>query len=63
MKVCHLAKMIDKNGNVSPLCASTPRKINLAKESWTIRDDAVTCKKCLSAMTISKPSVTENQGA
>jgi hypothetical protein len=45
-KIRHRAKLISKNGGVSPLCAKRPKKINLAKESWTIRDEAVTCPKC-----------------
>ena len=46
-KIYHRAKLISVNGDVSPLCAKTPRKINLAKELWTNRDEAVTCPRCL----------------
>jgi hypothetical protein len=46
-KPVHLAKMISNNGDVSPLCAKKPRKINLKTETWTNRAEAVTCKKCL----------------
>ena len=47
IKVYHKAKLIARDGGVSPLCAKTPRKLNLNKELWTTSDDAVTCKKCL----------------
>jgi hypothetical protein len=46
-KIYHRAKLISVNGDISPLCAKIPRKLNLAKELWTIRDEAVTCPKCL----------------
>ena len=46
-KIYHRAELISNNGDVSPLCAKTPHKINLAKELWTNRDEAVTCPKCL----------------
>jgi hypothetical protein len=42
----HFARLIDRAGNVSPICADPPRKINLTKETWTIRKQAVTCKQC-----------------
>jgi len=47
MKIIHKAKLVASHGDVSPLCAKTPRKIDLSKESWTLRDNAVTCPKCL----------------
>lgn len=46
-KIYHRAKLISNNGDVSPLCAKIPRKLDLAKELWTNRDEAVTCPKCL----------------
>ena len=49
-KKIHRAKLISEAGDVSPLCAKTPKPINLKKESWTNRDEAVTCKKCLELM-------------
>lgn len=45
-KIYHKAKMHDGKGNVSPLCAKTPRKLNLKRNSWTIIDADVTCGKC-----------------
>ena len=49
MKLVHLAKLISSNGDVSPMCAVKPRRLNLNKESWTNRIEALTCKKCLEA--------------
>lgn len=45
-KIVHRAKLISPDGDVSPLCAKTHRRINLAKASWTIVDRFVTCQKC-----------------
>lgn len=47
IKVCHKAKLVWPGGGVSPLCAKKPRKINLKRETWTVNDRFVTCKKCL----------------
>jgi hypothetical protein len=46
IKIVHRAKHIRQDGAVSPLCAATPRVLNLRIASWTMRDDAVTCSKC-----------------
>jgi hypothetical protein len=46
----HLAKLILPEGDISPLCASKPRKLNLSVELWTNRAEAVTCKKCLAKL-------------
>jgi hypothetical protein len=48
-KKYHMAKLIG-DGGVSPLCAKTPRKINLHRESWTTHKKMVTCKQCLALM-------------
>lgn len=53
-KKYHKAHLMDPNGNVSPLCAAKPRKINLDRECWTMRDEAVTCKKCLAMLSEKK---------
>lgn len=47
MKIYHRADKINTNGAVSALCFLKPKRINLSKASWTLRDDAVTCEKCL----------------
>ncbi len=47
MRIVHKAKLISPEGDVSPVCAGNPRKVNMKKESWTTDSKAVTCKKCL----------------
>lgn len=46
MKIYHMAALIDRNGNVSPLCAAKPKPINLKKATWMNRREAVTCPRC-----------------
>lgn len=46
-KISHRAKIISPNGEVFPLCDKAHKIIDLSKESWTLRDNEVTCKKCL----------------
>ena len=43
----HRARHIREDGSVSPLCAKTPRALDLRSSTWTYRDDAVTCPRCL----------------
>jgi len=50
VKKYHMAHLWSQKGDVSPLCADKPRKINLSRELWTIRPEAVTCKKCLARL-------------
>lgn len=45
-RIYHRAKHISEDGSVSALCYKRPRKINLTRFSWTMRNDAVTCPKC-----------------
>lgn len=49
-KPVHRAKLIGEGGCVSPLCAPRPRAINLRRATWTLRDEAVTCKRCLAKL-------------
>lgn len=49
-KPIHRAKLITGDGRVSPLCAKRPRAIDLARASWTNRDEAVTCPRCLDVL-------------
>ncbi len=49
-RIVHRAKLINERGGVSPLCARTPRAINLKRATWVLRDEAVTCPRCLSLM-------------
>lgn len=50
VKVIHRAKHIREDGAVSPLCAKIPRAIDLSRATWSNRDEAVTCPKCLELM-------------
>lgn len=46
-KPYHLFHLVSSHGDVSPLCAERPRKINLERELWTFDEGAVTCQECL----------------
>lgn len=48
-KIIHFAALVDPDGHVSPFCARRPRALDLSKESWTLRPEAVTCKRCRAA--------------
>lgn len=58
MKIYHKAKLVRDNGDVSPLCATVPKKINMTKETWTTDNSAVTCKKCLAKIQQEQTGVT-----
>lgn len=45
-KPVHYAACVSEKGGVSALCFSRPRAINLQIATWTVREAAVTCKKC-----------------
>jgi hypothetical protein len=47
LKPIHLAAKIRADGRVSAACFTKPRAICLGLASWTLRPEAVTCKKCL----------------
>lgn len=49
-KKYHKAKHLGPNGKVSALCFEKPKAIDLKKALWTLRDEAVTCEKCLKVM-------------
>lgn len=46
-KVYHKVAFVRPDGAVSPLCAKKPRALNLRRELWTLRWEAVTCPRCL----------------
>ena len=50
MKTIHFADLVNPNGGVSALCFERPRSISLSQASWTLRSEAVTCRKCLRLM-------------
>ncbi len=45
-RVYHKAAKLNSHSQVSALCYPTPRAIPKS-EQWTIRNEAVTCKKCI----------------
>jgi len=49
-KIVHRARLMNPSGGVSPACAKRPYTINLKRATWTNRDEAVTCPRCLKAM-------------
>lgn len=49
LKVYHKAHLMSERG-VSALCFKQPRSIDLKRALWTLRDEAVTCAKCLKVM-------------
>ena len=51
-RVVHRAKMIAPNGDVSALCFARPHPIDLSQATWTNRDEAVTCPKCLAKIAV-----------
>lgn len=42
----HRGDKVNPAGGVSALCFSTPKPINMKRESWTTSDAGVTCPKC-----------------
>lgn len=46
-KKYHMADAVNSNGGVSAVCFTRRRAINLRRALWTLRWEAVTCKKCL----------------
>lgn len=46
----HMAAKVNPAGGVSALCFATPRAISLSQATWTLRPEAVTCKRCQQAL-------------
>ena len=55
----HRGDKIDQKGRVSALCFPRPRVIDMKRATWVMRDEAVTCPKCL-ALILAR-SMTANQ--
>jgi hypothetical protein len=53
-KTIHRGALITENGDVSALCFASPHPIDLKRSTWTLRDSAVTCKRCLVVMAAKK---------
>ena len=49
-KVIHKAKHVAPNGDVSPICATEPKALDLQLEGWTLTDRFVNCRRCLHVM-------------
>lgn len=52
-RIYHMGYQVSNKGDVSPLCASVPRRINMAAnsgETWTTDPKAVDCPQCLAKM-------------
>lgn len=54
-KPVHMAGKTRGDGAVSPRCAKVPRPIDLKRETWTLRPEAVTCPQCLALLQPTKP--------
>jgi hypothetical protein len=54
-KTYHMAAKVNDKGDVSALCYTKPRAIDLRKQSWTVRPDAVTCPRCRRVLNQQKP--------
>lgn len=50
MRIAHKANKISPDGRVSALCSEKPRAINMKAATWVLRDEAVTCKRCLAKL-------------
>ncbi len=48
VRIIHRAAKINSSGDVSALCFSRPRAIDMKRASWVLRDETVTCPRCLS---------------
>jgi hypothetical protein len=49
VKTVHRAALCNESGDVTSRCAPM-RVVNLKRATWTIRDEAVTCARCLAWM-------------
>jgi hypothetical protein len=54
MKTIHKAGKINQLGGVSAICFKSPRSIDLQRATWTICDEAVTCRICLAILAAAK---------
>jgi hypothetical protein len=50
MRIAHKAVKFAPNGDASALCSDKPRAINMRSATWVLRDEAVTCKRCLAKL-------------
>jgi len=57
MRIIHKATKVNQNGNVSALCFKSPRSINMKTSTWVLRDEAVTCPRCLVILAAAKEPI------
>jgi hypothetical protein len=50
VKLVHMAAKVNENGDVSALCFSRERPINLRMATWTLLAKHVTCPRCKRAL-------------
>lgn len=55
-RIYHRAAKTRADGAVSALCFNPPRAIDMKRSTWTLRDEAVTCLKCLAAIKAKAPA-------
>ncbi len=51
-KTVHFVDKIHPAGSVSACCYKRPKPINSELAKWTVREGAVTCRKCLVILNI-----------
>jgi len=51
-KLYHMAALVSEDGSVSALCFDLPHAIDLHRSLWTIRPEAVTCRRCRAALSL-----------
>jgi hypothetical protein len=56
-RVYHRAVGMNLYGDVTAACFKVPRRIDLSKASWTIRDEAVTCPRCRKLIATPSPAL------
>ena len=51
-RIAHKAIKFAPNGDASALCSDRPKAINMRSATWVLRDEAVTCKRCLAKLIV-----------
>jgi hypothetical protein len=55
-KTIHRGTHVNEAGGVKALCFDVPRSIDLTRATWAMRDQDVTCPKCLRIIASAKLS-------
>ena len=61
MKTIHMADKVNERGGVSAKCFERPRAIDLKRSTWTLRLEAITCRKCLRTIGTSPVTKTKDE--